>query len=219
MTPVLLLSDNYVANGSEPWLLPDVEAIPEIEVEFATHPNGPNGTFLPYMRNLDTFARPWAVPGTPGLEHRIGGLEKEAITGNVSYDPANHQLMTDSRAWKVANIVNDIPDLVVDGDQDADLLVLGWGSTFGSSRAAARRARLEKRQVATAHLRFLNPMPRNLGDVLRSFERVLIPELNTGQLLKIVRAEFLLDVAGLNKVAGEPFKVSEITARMMEMTE
>ena len=218
MTPVLLLSDNHIANGSEPWLLPDLEAIEPIDVVFAQHPNGPDGTFLPYMRNIDTFARPWAIPGTPGLEHRIGGLEKEAISGNVSYDPANHQLMTDTRAWKVANIANDIPDIQVHGDTDSDLLVLGWGSTFGSIRAAARRARLEGRKVATAHLHYINPLPRNLGEVLNSYDKVLIPEMNTGQLLKVIRAEFLLDVTGLNKVAGEPFKVAEITEKIMEMT-
>ena len=218
MTPVLLLSDNQIANGSEPWLLPDLEAIPPIEVEFAKDPNGPDGAFLPYMRNIGTFARPWAVPGTPGLEHRIGGLEKEAITGDVSYDPSNHQLMTDTRAWKVANISSDIPELEVNGDTDADLLVLGWGSTYGSIRAGARRARLEGRKVATAHLHYLNPLPRNLGEVLHSYEKVLIPEMNTGQLLKVIRAEFLLDVTGLNKVAGEPFKVSEIAEKIMEMT-
>jgi 2-oxoglutarate ferredoxin oxidoreductase subunit alpha len=217
MTPVILMSDNQIANGSEPWLLPDLDAIPEIEVAFATKPNGPDGTFLPYMRNVDTFARPWAVPGTPGLEHRVGGLEKESITGNVSYDPANHQLMTDTRAWKVANIANDIPPLEVDGDEDADLLVLGWGSTFGSIRAAARRARLEGHEVATAHLRYLNPLPNNLGDVLRSYDKILIPELNTGQLLKVIRAEYLLNAVGLNKVAGEPFKVTEITEKILEM--
>ena len=217
MTPVILLSDNQVANGSEPWLLPDLDQIPEIEVQFAQHPNGPNGTFLPYMRDVDTFARPWAIPGTPGLEHRVGGLEKEAITGNVSYDPANHQLMTDSRAWKVANVANDIPPVEVAGDQDADLLVLGWGSSFGPIRGAARRARLEGHKVATAHLRYLNPLPNNLGDVLRSYEKVLIPELNTGQLRKLIRAEFLLDAVGLNKVAGEPFKVGEITTKILEM--
>jgi 2-oxoglutarate ferredoxin oxidoreductase subunit alpha len=217
MTPVLLLSDNYVANGSEPWLLPDVDAIPPIEVEFATQPNGPDGTFLPYMRNIDTFARPWAVPGTAGLEHRIGGLEKEAISGNVSYDPNNHQLMTDTRAWKVANIANDIPPVEVSGDEDAKILVLGWGSTYGSIRAAARRARMNGVPVATAHLRYMNPMPTNLGDVLRSYDKILIPELNTGQLLKVIRAEFLIDATGLNKVAGEPFKVSEITEKIMEM--
>ncbi|HEX6301803.1 MAG TPA: 2-oxoacid:acceptor oxidoreductase subunit alpha [Acidimicrobiia bacterium] len=217
MTPVILLSDNQIANGSEPWLLPDLDAIPEIEVGFATKPNGPDGTFLPYMRNVDTFARPWAVPGTPGLEHRVGGLEKESITGNVSYDPANHQLMTDTRAWKVANIANDIPPVEVDGDEDAELLVLGWGSTFGSIRAAARRARLDGHKVATAHLRYLNPLPNNLGDVLRSYDKILIPELNTGQLLKVIRAEYLLNAVGLNKVAGEPFKVTEITEKILEM--
>jgi 2-oxoglutarate ferredoxin oxidoreductase subunit alpha len=217
MTPVLLLSDNQVANGSEPWMLPDVSSIPPIEVEFAKHPNGPNSTFLPYMRDIDTFARPWAVPGTPGLEHRIGGLEKEAITGNVSYDPANHQLMTDTRAWKVANIVNDIPELEVSGDTDADVLVLGWGSTFGSIRAAARRVRLAGGKVATTHLRYLNPLPRNLGEILNRYDKILIPELNTGQLRKVIRAEFLVDAQGLNKVAGEPFKVSEITDKILEM--
>jgi 2-oxoglutarate ferredoxin oxidoreductase subunit alpha len=218
MTPVLLLSDNQVASGSEPWMLPDVEALAPIDVEFAKHANGPNGTFLPYMRDIDTFARPWAVPGTAGLEHRIGGLEKEAITGNVSYDPANHQLMTDSRAWKVANIVNDIPDLEVAGDEDAEILVLGWGSTFGSIRAAARRVRLEGGKVATLHLRHLNPMPQNLGEILHRYDKILIPELNTGQLRKVVRAEFLVDAKGLNKVAGEPFKISEITEKIEEMT-
>ena len=217
MTPVLLLSDNYVANGSEPWLLPDVDAIPTIDVEFATQPNGPDGTFLPYMRNIHTFARPWAVPGTAGLEHRVGGLEKEAISGNVSYDPNNHQLMTDTRAWKVANIANDIPPVEVSGDEDAKILVLGWGSTYGSIRAAARRARMSGVPVATAHLRYMNPMPTNLGEVLRSYDKILIPELNTGQLLKVIRAEFLIDATGLNKVAGEPFKVSEITEKIMEM--
>ena len=218
MTPVLLLSDNQVANGSEPWMLPDVSSLVPIDVAFAKHANGRNGTFLPYMRDIDTFARPWALPGTPGLEHRIGGLEKEAITGNVSYDPANHQLMTDSRAWKVANIVNDIPDLEVADDEDADILVLGWGSTFGSIRAAARRVRLEGGKVATVHLRHLNPMPQNLGDLLHRYEKVLIPELNTGQLRKVIRAEYLVDAKGLNKIAGEPFKISEITEKIVEMT-
>jgi len=217
MTPVLLLSDNNVANASEPWLLPDIDSIPEIKVEFAKYPNGPNGKFLPYMRDIDTFARPWAIPGTPGLEHRIGGLEKEAISGDVSYDPGNHQLMTDTRAWKVANIANDIPLVEVQGDEDADILVLGWGSTFGANRAAARRVRLEGKKVATAHLRYLNPLPRNLGDVLRSYKKVLIPEMNTGQLLRVIRAEYLIDATGLNKVAGEPFKVSEINAKILEM--
>lgn len=219
MTPVMLLSDNQIANGSEPWLLPDLEEIPGIDVRFATDPNGPDGDFLPYMRNIDTFARPWAVPGTPGLEHRIGGLEKEAISGDVSYDPANHQLMTDTRAWKVSNIANDIPDLEIDGDEDADVLVLGWGSTFGSIRAAARQVRHDGHKVASAHLRYLHPLPNNLGDVMRSFDKVLIPEMNTGQLLKVIRSEYLLDAVGLNKVAGEPFKVSEIKEKILEMVE
>jgi 2-oxoglutarate ferredoxin oxidoreductase subunit alpha len=217
MTPVLLLSDNYVANGSEPWLLPDVSTIPEIEVEFAKYPNGPDGTFLPYMRNVDTFARPWAVPGTTGLEHRVGGLEKEAISGNVSYDPSNHQLMTDTRAWKVANIANDIPHLEVQGDEDADVLVLGWGSTFGSIKAAVNNTRRAGHKVAATHLRYLNPMPKNLGEVLSRHDKILIPELNTGQLLKLIRSEFLIDATGLNKVSGEPFKVSEITDKILEM--
>jgi 2-oxoglutarate ferredoxin oxidoreductase subunit alpha len=217
MTPVLLLSDNQIANGSEPWKLPDVDSLEPIPVEFAKYANGPDGVFLPYMRDIDTFARPWAVPGTPGLEHRIGGLEKEAITGNVSYEPANHQLMTDTRAWKVANIANDIPLVEVNDDTDAEILVLGWGSTYGSIRAAARRVRLAGRKVATAHLRYLNPLPRNLGEVLNSYPQILIPELNTGQLRRVIRSEFLLDVKGLNKVAGEPFKVAEIEEKILEM--
>lgn len=219
MTPVILLSDNHVANGSEPWLLPDLDSIPEFKVSFAKHPNGPDGTFLPYLRDVDTFARPWAIPGTAGLEHRVGGLEKESTSGNVSYDPNNHQLMTDTRAWKVANIANDIPDIEVDGDEDANVLVLGWGSTFGSIRAAARRVHNDGQKVATAHLRFMNPMPKNLGDVLRSYDKILIPELNNGQLLKLIRAEFLINAVGLNKVMGEPFKVSEITDKIMEMVQ
>jgi 2-oxoglutarate ferredoxin oxidoreductase subunit alpha len=218
MTPVLLLSDNYVANGSEPWLLPNIDDIPDIEVKYAEHPNGPDGAFLPYMRDINTFARPWAVPGTKGLEHRIGGLEKEAISGNVAYDPGNHQLMTDTRAWKVANIANDIPELEVEGDQDADLLVLGWGSTRGTIHAAAAQVRLEGRKVATAHLRYLNPLPLNLSEVLHSFDQVLIPELNTGQLLKVIRAEFLIDAVSLNKVRGEPFKIQEVKDKIAEMS-
>ncbi len=219
MTPVILLSDNAVANASEPWRLPDLDSIPEIDVEYAKHPNGPDGTFLPYMRNVDTFARPWAIPGTAGLEHRVGGLEKDALSGDVSYDPNNHQLMTDTRAWKVANIANDIPQLEINGDEDAEILVLGWGSTFGSIGAAANRSRLEGRKVATAHLRYLNPLPSNLGDLLRSYDKILIPELNTGQLMKVIRAEFLIDAIGLNKVSGEPFKISEIMDKIQEMVE
>jgi 2-oxoglutarate ferredoxin oxidoreductase subunit alpha len=214
MTPVILLSDNHIANGSEPWRLPDLSTLPDISVPFAA-PDG--GTFLPYSRDLHTFARPWAIPGTPGLEHRIGGLEKEAVTGNVDYEPANHQLMTDSRAWKIANIANDIPPVVVNADQDAQVLVLGWGSTYGAIRAAANRLRNRGQKVAVAHLRHLNPFPANLGEVVRAYRHVLIPELNTGQLLKLVRADFLVDAVGLNKVSGVPFRVAEIEEKVLEM--
>lgn len=215
MTPVVLLSDNHVANSSEPWRLPDVNSLPDISVPFAQASNG-NGHFLPYMRDLDTFARPWAIPGTPGFEHRIGGIEKEAVTGNVSYDPANHQLMTDTRAWKVANIAKDIPLLAVNADDGADLLVIGWGSTYGAIRAGINRVRARGHKVAVAHLRYLNPFPANLGEVLRSYPKVLVPELNTGQLLKLLRADFLIDARGLNKVAGEPFKVAEVEEAILE---
>ncbi len=221
MTPVLLLSDNHIANGSEPWLLPDLSELPDISVPFATTSNTDNG-FLPYLRDFETFSRPWAIPGTPGLEHRLGGLEKEANTGNVSYDPANHQLMTDSRGWKIANIANDIDPVTVDRanpDADGDILVLGWGSTYGSNRAAVRRCRNNGMAVDMAHLRHLNPFPANLGEVLRRYGSVLIPELNTGHLLRLIRAEFLIDAHGLNKVAGEPFHISEIEAKIHQLLE
>ncbi len=217
MTPVILLSDNHIANGSEPWRLPDVEALPDISVPFATADG--NGGYLPYLRDVGTFSRPWAIPGTSGLEHRVGGLEKEAVTGDVSYEPANHQLMTDSRAWKVTNIANDIPLLEVDADEGAELLVLGWGSTYGAIRAAINRQRRLGLKLATAHLRYLNPFPLNLGEVVRSYRKVLIPELNTGQLVKLVRADFLIDAVPLNKVAGVPFQVSEIEEAIKETLE
>ncbi len=219
MTPVILLSDNLIANGTEPWRIPDVDSLPDISVPFTTTPNGADGSYLPYMRDVQTFARPWAVPGTPGLEHRIGGLEKEAITGNVSYTPANHQLMTDSRAWKIKNIENDIPPVAVMGDEDAEILVLGWGSTAGSIEAAARRIRRREKKVATAHLRHLNPFPSNLGEVLSRYPKILIPELNSGQLRLLLRAEFLCPAEGLNKMAGQPFQVNEIETKIMEMLE
>ncbi len=216
MTPVMLLSDNMVANGSEPWRLPDLSELPDISVPFATELNG-NGEFLPYLRTPGTFSRPWAVPGTPGLEHRVGGLEKDSVTGNISYVPANHQLMTDTRAWKVANIANDIPDLEVFGDEDAELLVVGWGSTLGSIRAAGRRVRLAGEKVASVHLRHLNPFPKNLGEILERYPKILVPEMNSGQLHWMLRAHFLCDTVALNKVTGEPFKVSEITEKILEM--
>jgi 2-oxoglutarate ferredoxin oxidoreductase subunit alpha len=209
-TPVYLLSDAYLANGAEPWLIPDVEAIPAIDPGFATDPPG-DGVFLPYARDPETLARPWAIPGTPGLEHRIGGLEKQDQTGNVSYDPENHDRMVRLRAQKVAGIAADIPDLEVDDpDGDASLLVLSWGGTFGPVVAGVRRVRREGRKVAHAHLRYLNPFPRNTGEVLGRYERVLVPEMNLGQLRKLVRAEFLVDAAGYNRVTGVPFRSSEV---------
>jgi 2-oxoglutarate ferredoxin oxidoreductase subunit alpha len=206
-TPVYLLSDAYLANGAEPWLIPDVGAIPPIEVGFA-EPG--DGDFLPYARDPETLARPWAIPGTAGLEHRIGGLEKANETGNVSYDPENHDLMTRLRAQKVAGIVQDIPPLEVDHQEGADVLVLSWGGTYGPVAAGVRRVRRTGGRVSHAHLRWLNPFPRNTGDVLRSYDRVLVPEMNLGQLLKLVRAEFLIDAHGYNRLRGQPFKASEI---------
>jgi 2-oxoglutarate ferredoxin oxidoreductase subunit alpha len=207
---VYLLSDAYLANGSEPWLIPDVDALPDISTEFATAPND-GDRYLPYLRDPETLARPWAVPGTPGLEHRIGGLEKEDRTGNVSYDPDNHDLMVRLRAQKVAGIASDIPELeVADPDGDAELLVLGWGGTYGPIAAAARRVRAEGGRVAHAHLRYLNPFPRNLGDVLRRYPKVLVPEINLGQLLRLVRAEFLVDAVGYNRVRGLPLRPAEV---------
>jgi len=206
-TPVFLLSDAYLANGSEPWLIPDVSSLPDISTEFATQPNA-DGSFLPYLRDAETLARPWAIPGTPGLEHRIGGLEKEDGTGNVSYDPDNHDQMVRLRAQKVAGIAADIPELEVDDEDGAKLLVLGWGGTYGPIAAAVRRIRKDGGKVAQAHLTHLNPFPRNTGEVLRRYERVLVPEMNLGQLVKLVRAEFLVDAAGYNRVRGLPFTSS-----------
>jgi 2-oxoglutarate/2-oxoacid ferredoxin oxidoreductase subunit alpha len=218
-TPVYLLSDAYLANGSEPWLIPDVASLPDISVEFAVAP--PEGkTFLPYERDPDTLARPWAIPGTPGLEHRIGGLEKADVTGNVSYDPENHDLMTRLRAQKVAGIAADIPELEVDDPTgDATTLVLGWGSTYGPIGAAVRRVRQGGHRVARAHLHYLNPFPRNTGEVLRSYEKVLVPEMNLGQLLKLLRAEFLVDAVGYNRVRGRPFRSSELAEAIVAVIE
>ena len=218
-TPVYLLSDAYLANGSEPWLLPDVLTLPDISVSFTTEANF-EGTFLPYLRDEKTLARPWAVPGTPGLEHRIGGLEKEDRTGNVSYDPDNHDLMTRLRAQKVAGIAGDIPELEVDDPEGtASVLVLGWGGTYGPIAAACRRVRDGGRQVAHAHLRHLNPFPRNTGEVLRRYERVLVPEMNLGQLLKLVRAEFLVDAVGYNRVRGLPLRAAEVAEAIEAMVD
>ena len=208
-TPVFLLSDAYLANGSEPWLLPDVSELPDISTELTDQPNV-DGGFMPYLRDPETLARPWAIPGTPGLEHRIGGLEKQDETGNVSYDPDNHDRMVRLRAQKVAGIAADIPELEVDDPDGADLLVLGWGGTYGPITAAVRRVRNEGKKVAQAHLTHLNPFPRNTGEVLRGYQRVLVPEMNLGQLLKLVRAEFLVDAAGYNRVRGVPLRAGEL---------
>jgi 2-oxoglutarate ferredoxin oxidoreductase subunit alpha len=208
-TPVYLLSDAYLANGSEPWPVPDADSLPDISTEFTTAPND-GDAFLPYLRNEETLARPWAVPGTPGLEHRVGGLEKADITGNISYDPDNHDLMTRLRAAKVSGIARDIPELEVDDPDGAELLVLGWGGTYGPIAAGVRRVRRDGGKVASAHLRYLNPFPRNTGEVLRSYERVLVPEMNLGQLLKLIRAEFLVDAVGYNRVRGLPLRANEV---------
>lgn len=213
-TPVMLLSDGYLANGSEPWLLPDVASLPDISIEFATATNhvdeDGNEHFWPYLRDPETLARPWAVPGTPGLMHRIGGIEKEEGTGNISYDPANHQHMTDIRAAKVAGIAKDIPPTMVTGDDDADLLLLGWGSTWGAITAATKRARAAGHRVAHAHLTHLNPFPGDLGEVLARHRQVIVPEMNMGQLSRLVRAEFLVDARSVTKVQGQPFTAGEL---------
>jgi 2-oxoglutarate ferredoxin oxidoreductase subunit alpha len=209
-TPVMLLSDGSVANGSEPWRVPDVATLPRTDPGFATGPNSPDGTeFWPYRRDDDTLARPWAVPGTPGLEHRIGGLEKADGRGAISYDPDNHDRMVRLRAAKIAGVA--VPDVEVDDPTgDAELLVLGWGSTYGPIGAAARRVRQLGHPVATAHLRHLNPLPGNLGDVLRRYRRVLVPEMNLGQLALLLRGHYLVDVQSYTKVAGLPFRAEEL---------
>lgn len=217
-TPVIVLSDGYLANGSEPWRLPEVGDLPVIEPRFATEPNGPDGAFLPYKRDEETLARPWAVPGTAGLEHRIGGIEKHAETGDISYTPANHDLMVRTRQAKIDAIARDIPELAVDDpDGAADVLVLGWGGTYGSITAAVRRVRRAGGRVAQAHLRHLNPFPANLGEVLARYDRVVVPEINLGQLALLLRGRFLVDVIGYNKVRGLPFKAEELADVLQEV--
>lgn len=212
MTPVILLSDGYIANGTEPWRLPKVEEIPDMPVKFATEKDG----FAPYARN-ENLARPWALPGTPGLEHRIGGLEKAHITGNVSYDPENHEFMVRLRAQRIQNIQNDIPGLEVVGDPEGELLVLGWGGTYGAITEAVIKARKERLKVSQAHLKYLFPMPKNTKDVLKRFKKILIPELNLGQLATVVKAQFLVEPVSLTKIKGLPFKTSEIYGKIKEI--
>lgn len=210
MVPVLYLSDGYLANGSEPWKIPNPNDIKNIEVNFRKDPEG----FKPYLRD-ENLARPWAVPGTPGLEHRIGGLEKANITGNVSYDPENHEFMVRLRQQKIKNIENDIPDLEVYGDEDADLLVIGWGSTFGSIREAVNRVRSSGKKVAHSHVKYLNPFPKNTKEILSKYKHILCPELNLGQLSFLLRAKYLADVEPFNKIQGLPFKSSEIENKIL----
>jgi 2-oxoglutarate ferredoxin oxidoreductase subunit alpha len=207
MTPVILLSDGYIANGAEPWRLPKIEDLKPIDVSFQKDPEG----FRPFNRNPETLARPWAIPGTPGLEHRIGGLEKADGSGNISYDAANHEHMVKVRAEKVARVANGLPKTEVVGDPDG-LLVIGWGSTYGSITAAVRSSRAEGTRVGHVHLRYLNPLPNDLGSIIARYDKILIPEMNLGQLAMILKARFLRDVTQLNKVQGQPFKESEILA-------
>jgi len=214
-TPVFILSDTFLANSSEPWKVPVPDELPEIPVEYAKEPNH-EGDFWPYLRD-ENLARPWAVPGTPGLEHRVGGLEKQDGTGNVSYDPQNHEYMSRIRAAKVAKIADDIPLLEVDDPSgEADLLVIGWGSTFGAIRAGCEKVRRTGKKVAHAQLYHMNPLPKNTGDILRSYARVLVPEINLGQLVKILRAEYLVDAKSYNKMQGAPFRASEIETEILK---
>jgi 2-oxoglutarate ferredoxin oxidoreductase subunit alpha len=210
MVPVIILSDGYLANGAEPWKIPDLDSIPDFTVKFASDPVD----FKPYRRNPDTLARPWAIPGTPGLEHRVGGLEKQDVTGNINYEPLNHENMVRIRAAKVEGIVQDIPDIVPAGDPDGDLLVVAWGSTHGAITAAVKSQRELGHRIGHAHLRHLNPLPKNLGEILKRYKKVLVPELNMGQLLWLLRAKYLVNATGLNKIQGRPFKQSELEQKI-----
>ena len=209
MTPVILLSDGYLANGSEPWKIPNVDDLEDIDVKFAHKQNSEND-FLPYLRDEDTLSRPWAIPGTPGLEHRLGGIEKEENTGHVSYDPENHHRMVELRQEKVNRIQNDIPPLEVFGEDHGDMLVLSWGGTYGACRSAVETLNEEGKKVSHVHLRWINPLPKDLGEIIIGFKNVLVPEINLGQLLRLVRSEYLVDAQGLNLVRGRPIGASTI---------
>jgi 2-oxoglutarate ferredoxin oxidoreductase subunit alpha len=213
MVPVIILSDGYLANGAEPWRIPNAEEIPPIPVKFETNPEG----FYPYKRDPQTLARPWAIPGTPGLEHRIGGIEKQETTGNINYEPLNHEKMVRIRAAKVEAVRQDIPNAIPVGDPEGDLLLVSWGSTFGSVTQAVQEQREKGRKIGHLHLRHLNPLPGNVGDVLKRYKKVLVPELNMGQLLWMLRAKYLVDAVGLNKIQGRPFKQSELEQKIEEM--
>jgi 2-oxoglutarate ferredoxin oxidoreductase subunit alpha len=213
MVPVIVLSDGYLANGAEPWKIPSLSELPKIPAQFETNPEG----FRPYRRNPETLARPWAIPGTPGLEHRIGGLEKQDVTGNVNYEPLNHEHMVRIRAAKVEAVADEIPDAEPAGDSSGDLLIVAWGSTHGPITAALKTARAKGHRIGHVHLRHLNPLPKNLGDVIGRYDKVLVPEMNMGQLLLILRAKYLVDAQGYNKIQGKPFKQSEIEQKIEEV--
>ena len=216
MTPVILLTDGHLANGAEPWLVPDPDKLPEIKVEFRTDPEG----FMPYLRDEETLSRPWAIPGTPGLEHRIGGLSSEHLTGNVSYSPSNNEMMVRLRARKIAGIAREVPPTEVFGDsQGGELVLVGWGSTYGTLREAVTNLRAKGKSVSHVHLRWLNPLPSDFGDILRRFKKVMVAEMNMGQLLKMIRADYLIDAVGCNKIQGRPFKVSEVESRILRALE
>jgi 2-oxoglutarate ferredoxin oxidoreductase subunit alpha len=215
MVPVIVLSDGYLANGAEAWLIPDPKTLPDITVRFRTEQEG----FFPYLREEATLARPWVRPGTPGLEHRIGGLEKQHVTGNVSYDPDNHELMVRLRAEKVRRVAQEIPPTSINGSAGGDLLVVGWGGTYGAITAAVEEVQMAGRSVASIHLRHLNPLPPDLGQILRQYHRVLVPEINSGQLVRVLRAEYLVDAVGFNRVRGVPLATQEIREAINQLLE
>lgn len=214
MTPVMLLTDGYIGQASEPWRIPDITALPEIAPNFASDPS----TFKPYLRRTETLARLWAIPGMEGMEHRIGGLEKEDGSGVVSHDPMNHQKMVEIRQKKVDGIANDIPDLQVFGEPEGDLLLLSWGSTYGAAKTAFENLRAQGQRISFAHLRYINPFPKNLGDILQKFDHVVIPELNLGQLKNLIQAKYLKRIIGINKVQGKPFKAIELEEKLSALT-
>jgi 2-oxoglutarate ferredoxin oxidoreductase subunit alpha len=226
-TPVFLLTDGYLANGSEPWRVPTLDELPDLRVDFATELNGTDeyeGTFLPYLRDPETLARPWAIPGTPGLEHRIGGIEKADKTGNISYEPDNHDFMVRTRQAKVDGIARSLAPLVVDdpggaNGERARVLVLGWGSTYGPIGAACREVRATGAAIAQLHLRHINPFPADLGEILASYDKVVIPEMNLGQLALLIRAKYLVDVISVTQVRGEPFRAAELTTMLQGVIE
>ncbi len=213
MVPVIVLSDGYLANGAEPWRVPQPSELPDIPVRFATNPAG----FLPYSRDPNTLARPWAIPGTPGLEHRIGGIEKQDGTGNINYEPLNHEKMCRLRAAKVEAVAREIPEVAPAGDSEGDLLIVGWGSTYGPIAAAMKAQRAKGRKIGHVHLRFLNPLPGNLGEVLKRYKKILVPEMNMGQLVQVLRAKYLVEAQGYDKIQGKPFSTAELEAKMEEV--